>query len=42
MNDVELSPEAARTRFRRTLVQVLIVQVVALLLLGALQLAYTS
>lgn len=42
MNDVELSPEAARARFRRTLVQVLIVQVVALLLLGALQLAYTS
>lgn len=42
MNDSELSPEAARARFRRTLVQVLVVQVVALVLLGVLQYMYTG
>ena len=42
MNDPELSPEVARARFRRTLAQVLVVQVVALALLGLLQFMYTS
>ena len=35
------SPDNAESKFRRTLVQVLIVQVVALALLGFLQLRYT-
>lgn len=40
MTDTELTPEAAKARFRRTLVQVLVVQVVALALLGLLQIRY--
>lgn len=43
MNSTENSgPEAAQDRFRRTLIQVLIVQVVALTLLGILQIAYNG
>ena len=40
MTDIELTPDAAKARFRRTLIQVLIVQVVALALLGLLQVHY--
>jgi hypothetical protein len=40
MNAPEPRPGAARARFRRTLVHVLIVQAVTLTLLGILQIAY--
>jgi hypothetical protein len=40
MTDIELTPDSAKARFRRTLIQVLIVQVVALALLGFLQVHY--
>ena len=40
MTDTELTPEAAKARFRRTLIQVLVLQVVALTLLGLLQIRY--
>ena len=40
MTDIELTPDAAKAKFRRTLIQVLIVQVVALALLGLLQVHY--
>jgi hypothetical protein len=40
VTDLELTPDAAKARFRRTLTQVLIVQVVALALLGLLQVHY--
>ncbi len=40
MHSDETSREAAQAKFRRTLIQVLIVQVVALALLGFLQLHY--
>jgi hypothetical protein len=40
MNDSNTDPDAARSRFRHTLVQVLIVQTVALTLLGLLQVFY--
>jgi hypothetical protein len=36
----DVTPDAAQSRFRRTLVQVLIVQAVALTLLGLLQVLY--
>jgi hypothetical protein len=36
----EHRPESGQDRFRRTLIQVLIVQIVALVLLGLLQFAY--
>ena len=41
MTDPELTPAEAQARFRRTLVQVLVVQLVALAMLGLLQLRYT-
>jgi len=40
MTDPEVTPESEKASFRRTLIQVLIVQVVALALLGLLQLRY--
>lgn len=40
MTDTKLTPEAAKARFRRTLIQVLVVQLVALALLGILQIRY--
>jgi len=40
MNAPEQSREAAQARFRRTLIQVLIVQAVALTFLGMLQIFY--
>lgn len=40
MSQNDPPPEAAESRFRRTLIQVLIVQVVALALLGFLQVYY--
>lgn len=40
MNAPEPRPGAARARFRRTLIQVLIVQAVTLALLGVMQIAY--
>jgi len=36
-----LDPQAARARFRRTLTRVMVTQLVALLLLGWLQAAFT-
>lgn len=41
MDESEPTPEEAQARFRRTLIQVLIVQVVALTLLGLLQVGYS-
>ena len=41
MNESEAAPDAAPSRFQRTLIQVLVVQVVALTLLGLLQVFYT-
>jgi hypothetical protein len=41
MNESDSAPDAAPSRFQRTLFQVLIVQVVALTLLGLLQAFYT-
>jgi hypothetical protein len=41
MNESEVAPDAAPSRFQRTLIQVLVVQVVALTLLGLLQVFYT-
>lgn len=41
MNDPQSTREAAEAKFRRTLIQVLIVQIVALALLGLLQIGYT-
>jgi hypothetical protein len=40
MTDPGPTPTAARSRFRRTLIQVLIVQAVSLALLGLLQILY--
>jgi hypothetical protein len=40
MTDPGPNPDAARARFRRTLIQVLIVQAVSLALLGLLQTLY--
>ena len=40
MSDQPTSRETAEAKFRRTLVQVLIVQVIALALLGLLQIRY--
>ena len=40
MPDTDLTPTAEKARFRRTLIQVLVVQVVALALLGLLQIRY--
>lgn len=40
MSQDDSPPEAAESRFRRTLIQVLIVQVVALGFLGFLQIYY--
>jgi len=40
MSDTDLTPTAEKSRFRRTLIQVLVVQVVALALLGLLQIRY--
>lgn len=41
MSEPPIHPESPRARFRRTLVRVLVVQVVTLILLGLLQLVYT-
>jgi hypothetical protein len=41
MTDPEVTDNDAKEKFRRTLIQVLIVQVVALALLGLLQIRYT-
>lgn len=41
MNEPPVHPESPRARFRRTLVRVLIVQVVTLVVLGLLQIVYT-
>ena len=41
MTDPELEQESDKAKFRRTLIQVLIVQAVALALLGWLQIHYT-
>lgn len=41
MTDPEPTPESGKAKFRRTLIQVLIVQVVTLALLGLLQIRYT-
>ncbi len=40
MPDPQIPEEAASSKFRRTLIQVLIVQVVALALLGLVQIYY--
>jgi len=42
MNEPPAWTESPRTRFRRTLVRVLVVQVVTLALLGLLQIVYTG
>ena len=42
MNEPTASPGSARSRFRRTLVRVLVVQAVTLALLGLLQILYTG
>jgi hypothetical protein len=42
MNAPEQSPEVGQSRFRRTLIQVLIVQAVALTFLGLLQVFYAG
>lgn len=41
MSDAQPHPESGRTRFRRTLVRVLVVQAVTLALLGLLQIVYS-
>ncbi len=41
MTDPELEQESDKAKFRRTLIRVLIVQAVALALLGWLQIHYT-
>jgi|TARA_B110000263_G_C15250837_1_gene484004 hypothetical protein len=41
MNETEATPDATPSRFQSTLIQVLVVQVVALTLLGLLQVFYT-
>lgn len=42
MTESAPAPGAARARFRRTLIQVLIVQAVTLALLGVLQMVYSG